>query len=154
MHTIFSVPIRPCRPSKPLTAFDRYKQSSRTRSNSMWQHQQRVQTGRHAETQKKQGHAGPRIPRRQLIYTTAVAVAVQKRSAFAVKGKPSSNPERQHSNDDHLCRARYNLQACKPVTAPTAVAVAVGIPRCSRAAVFFAESAGRKLSVVVACLGP
>ena len=57
-HLLRSDPLLPS--SQAFDRLDRYKQSSRTRSNSMWQHQQRVQTGRHAETQKKQGHAGPR----------------------------------------------------------------------------------------------
>lgn len=79
-HLLRSDPSLPS--SQAFDRFDRYRQSCQLAATARTNGQTRRRS-RATQTVDTQGHAGPRIAHRQLIYTNAVAVAVRRRSAFA-----------------------------------------------------------------------
>jgi hypothetical protein len=131
MHTIFSVPIRPCRPPKPLTALTATELP--TRSNSAY---------RRADTQKKQGHSDCRYagPRRTTHSTPTTNLHDCSCSCSAQKvcicriGKAVSNPE-QHYQEVHL------RSGCRNSVAATRKQGS-GFAACSRAALLSQDPVG------------
>jgi hypothetical protein len=79
-HLLRSDPSLPS--SQAFDRSDRYKQRCQLAATARTDGQTRRRS-RATQTVDTQGLAGPRIAHRQLIYTTAVAVAVRRRSAFA-----------------------------------------------------------------------